>query len=969
MNNINENIYSRQLYVYGEKYQKKISETKIFISGIGGLGVEIAKNLILSGVKSVMLHDICDTTIYDLSSQYYLSYNDLKKNRAVMSRDKLSELNSNVEVYVSTIELVEDLIKNYDIVILTDSLLEEQLDINNICRNNNIYFISAITRGLIGKIFCDFGENYMIEDIDGKEINKCYINYITKEGLIVCSEYTKHNIINEGYIIIYDIIGIDNLKEYKVNVINKTTLKVIGENIEFIESFNEGFIMEIKKEQLINFKNMEESIKEPKFISNNDNLQMNKDIFNSMIALDNFFEKNGRLPEQWNKEDGDKLYNIAITLDENINEILVKNISYTSIGDICAIQSIIGSLVSQEVLKACTHKFIPINQWFCYNALDCLKINITEDLCKNISKKYERYSSQIFIFGEKFQEYISNYTHLICGSGTIGCELLKNFTMMGLGNIIITDDKKVKKTDLNRMISFNNEDINKYKSECAIKYFRKINKSINLKYLKHKIKKNTESTFNDNFYNKINSITNTIDNTEGKIYIKDICLMYNIPYIDLNSEGTKCDTQIIIPKITDIYKYRINDTKTIPLCILNNFPYKINHTIKYAKDFFNRVFVNGPKNVLNYLEDENYIYNIPHHEKGQLLIDIDDIINNKCITFEDCIRWSLKIFCKEHRDKILQLKHNFPKESKKKSGELFWKGIRQYPNEIIFKIDNQNHLKYIYYLSNIRADLYEINRCFDIYKIKEKIKTIKIPEFIPRNDVIIKTDMNEKDNYIKNIDNVIELPNIKKYKNKIKINPLILDINEINNYHIEFISYLSNARAVNYNINTERNFKIKKIVGNIVPSLITTTSLVAGLASIELYKLIQNHKKINKYRNNKINLSLPFIKYNIPDKPEITKYDNNKFTIWDNFEINKKMTLRNLLLLFKEKHKINLNMIVCNTLILYSFFSNKQKIKERMDMNIETIIKKISNNNKKKVYKLTISSNEYDSLPDIIYKI
>ena len=97
MNNYNENKYSKQMYIYDEIYQNRINNTKIFISGLGGLGLEIAKNLILSGVQCVMLHDICDTTIYDLSSQYFLSNEDLKKNRAVMSRDKLSDLNKGLD--------------------------------------------------------------------------------------------------------------------------------------------------------------------------------------------------------------------------------------------------------------------------------------------------------------------------------------------------------------------------------------------------------------------------------------------------------------------------------------------------------------------------------------------------------------------------------------------------------------------------------------------------------------------------------------------------------------------------------------------------------------------------------------------------------------------------------------------------------------------------------------------------------
>ena len=367
------------------------------------------------------------------------------------------------------------------------------------------------------------------------------------------------------------------------------------------------------------------------------------------------------------------------------------------------------------------------------------------------------------------------------------------------------------------------------------------------------------------------------------------------------------------------------------------------------------------KKLKSYINDFKLLNNIPFNKKGELLNDIEDIINNICLNFEDCIKWALNFFCEQYRNKILQLKYNFPIDSKIKSGELFWKGIKKFPKEIIFNIDNNNHVMYIYYLSNLRADLFEIDRCLDIYKIKDLIKNIKLPNFTPLKNVFINTDMNNDKTEV--ISNNLVLPNLKKYKN-LKLKPIKLDLDSKNNFHLECIAYMSNARAVNYYINPKKNFKIKKIISNIKPSLITTTSLMAGIGTIEILKLIQKHKNIKKYKNTEINLSLPLIKKVIPNIPELIKYNSNKFTIWDNFEINKKITLRNLLLFFKEKHNIDLNMIVYNRLILYSFFTNKEKIKERMGMNIETIIKKIDKNNKKKTYKLTISSHKYENLPD-----
>ena len=67
--NIDESLYSRQLYVLGHDAMKRMAASDILISGMGGLGVEIAKNIILGGVKSVTVHDTDNTQISDLSSQ------------------------------------------------------------------------------------------------------------------------------------------------------------------------------------------------------------------------------------------------------------------------------------------------------------------------------------------------------------------------------------------------------------------------------------------------------------------------------------------------------------------------------------------------------------------------------------------------------------------------------------------------------------------------------------------------------------------------------------------------------------------------------------------------------------------------------------------------------------------------------------------------------------------------------------
>lgn len=65
--------------------------------------------------------------------------------------------------------------------------------------------------------------------------------------------------------------------------------------------------------------------------------------------------------------------------------------------------------------------------------------------------------------------------YFIVGAGAIGCELLKNFAMMGVGaeggKIIITDMDLIEKSNLNRQFLFRPQDVQKAKSVTAAKVY------------------------------------------------------------------------------------------------------------------------------------------------------------------------------------------------------------------------------------------------------------------------------------------------------------------------------------------------------------------------------------------------------------------------------------------------------------------------------------------------------------------
>lgn len=59
-------------YVLGHEAMRRLQTAEVLICGAKGLGVEVSKNIILSGVKSVTIQDTGNCEIKDLSSQVIL---------------------------------------------------------------------------------------------------------------------------------------------------------------------------------------------------------------------------------------------------------------------------------------------------------------------------------------------------------------------------------------------------------------------------------------------------------------------------------------------------------------------------------------------------------------------------------------------------------------------------------------------------------------------------------------------------------------------------------------------------------------------------------------------------------------------------------------------------------------------------------------------------------------------------------
>jgi len=965
---IDEGLYSRQLYVLGHDAMRRMAHSDVLISGLDGLGVEVAKNVILGGVKSVTLHDNADCTINDLASQFYLSEADVGKNRAEACCHQLSELNNYVPTKSYTGPLTDDFIQSFRVVVLNNVSLEEQLRVSSITHANNIALIVASSKGLFAQVFCDFGKGFKVVDTTGENPVSAMIASISKDmdSVVTCLDDTRHGLEDGDYVTFSEIQGmteLNNCDPIKIRVLGPYTFS-IGDTSKYSDYIRGGIVTQVKMPKILNFKPLSEALKEPEFlITDFAKFDHAPQLHLAFKALNRFQQTHGREPKPWNNEDASEFVKLANSIDKEdntnieLNTELLELFSKLSSGNLCPINAIIGGVVAQEVMKACSGKFSPIYQWLYFDAIECLpeSKSVAESDCQPSGSRYD---GQITVFGKEFQDKLGSLKYFVVGAGAIGCELLKNFAMMGVGasggQLTVTDMDLIEKSNLNRQFLFRPHDVQRPKSVTAAKAIRRMNPNVNVVAHESRVGPETEKVYDDGFFENLDGVANALDNVEARIYMDRRCVYYRKPLLESGTLGTKGNTQVVVPFLTESYSSSQDPPeKSIPICTLKNFPNAIEHTLQWARDNFEGLFRQSAENAAQYLNDPNFIdrtLKLPGVQPVEVLESVKQaLVDERPHSFEDCVIWARNHWQEQYSNQIRQLLFNFPHDQLTASGQPFWSGPKRCPKHLDFSVDEPFHLDYVFAAANLKAEVYGIPQNRNRDQVAEMVKKVVVPEFTPKSGV--KIAVNDSQMQMANGSGAVdhdkigqlqrELPSRDSF-NILRITPLEFEKDDDTNFHMDFIVAASNLRAINYSITPADRHTSKLIAGKIIPAIATTTSVVAGLVGLELIKLAQGYNKLEPFKNGFVNLALPFFGFSEPiAAPKLTYYDK-EWTIWDRFEVTGELTLKEFIDYFKENHGLEITMLSQGVCMLYSFFMAPQKLQDRLNLPMSEVVRKVS---------------------------
>ncbi|KAL8039076.1 hypothetical protein ABFX02_10G011800 [Erythranthe guttata] len=973
---IDEDLHSRQLAVYGRETMRRLFASNILISGMQGLGAEIAKNLVLAGVKSVTLHDTGTVELWDFSGSFLFSEEDLGKNRALVSVPKLQELNNTVIISTITTELTKEQLSDFQAVVFTDISLEKAIEFDDYCHQHQppIAFIKSEVRGLFGSVFCDFGPEFTVLDVDGEEPHTGIIASISNDNpaIVSCVDDERLEFQDGELVVFSEVLGMTELNDRKPRRIKNArpySFTIEEDTSNYAGYERGGIVTQVKEPKVLKFKPLQQALKDPGDFLLSDFSKFDRPplLHLAFQALDKFIVEVGRPPLAGSEEDAQKL--IALLADinnslpdgrlEEIDPKLIRSFAFGARAVLNPMAAMFGGIVGQEVVKACSGKFHPLFQFFYFDSVESLP---TESVDPNdLRPLNSRYDAQISVFGSKLQKKLEDAKVFMVGSGALGCEFLKNVALMGVscgdgGKLTITDDDVIEKSNLSRQFLFRDWNIGQAKSTVAATAASFINRRLNIEALQNRASPESESVFDDTFWENLSVVINALDNVSARLYIDQRCLYFQRALLESGTLGAKCNTQMVIPHLTENYgASRDPPEKQAPMCTLHSFPHNIHHCLTWARSEFEGLLEKTPTEVNVYLKKPSeYISAMKQAGDAQARDTLERVLecldSDKCDTFQDCITWARLKFEDYFANRVKQLTYTFPEDAATNNGARFWSAPKRFPRPLEFSNQDLSHINFVMAGAILRAEAFGIpipNWAKSSEKFAEAVDKVMVPDFLPKNNVRIVTDEAATSLATASMDDADVINELvmkleacrEKLAPGYKMNPIQFEKDDDTNYHMELVTGLANMRARNYSIPEVDKLKAKLIAGKIIPAIATSTAMATGLVCLELYKVIDGSHKIEDYRNTFANLALPLFSMAEPVPTKVIKYQDMSWSVWDRWILKGSPTLRELLQWLKNKG-LNAYSISFGSCLLFNSMFPRHK--ERMDKKMVDLVKDVA---------------------------
>ena len=279
----------------------------------------------------------------------------------------------------------------------------------------------------------------------------------TNPCVIATLDQKRHGLQTGDTITLQDIKGMNELNntKHKITYISGDSFSIDIDTTSHSKYHHGGILKKIKQPTTVTFTPLAKQLQSPDVVIN-DLSKLDAPLM-SLVALSTLNKDKKSLNSDENQflkdcvETNSKLTSPVETLDVGYLTKLIK----TSKGVLAPLCAAVGGIAAQEVIKGISGKFTPLKQWLFIDAVEvCGKdFNVLETNTYN-----PRYTQLMQCISVELWVKLMNCRLFMVGCGAIGCEMMKNFALLGVssgdGSITITDNDLIEKSNLNRQFLF-----------------------------------------------------------------------------------------------------------------------------------------------------------------------------------------------------------------------------------------------------------------------------------------------------------------------------------------------------------------------------------------------------------------------------------------------------------------------------------------------------------------------------------
>eukprot|EP00730_Choanoeca_flexa_P004605 TRINITY_DN11745_c0_g7_i2.p1 TRINITY_DN11745_c0_g7~~TRINITY_DN11745_c0_g7_i2.p1 ORF type:complete len:992 (+),score=176.41 TRINITY_DN11745_c0_g7_i2:1390-4365(+) len=920
---IDDSLYSRQRYVLGDDVMLRMKDSAMIIFGLSGLGIETAKNIALAGVGTLIIIDDTPCTIQDLGTNFFIDNAavEARMTRAIACQTHLQSLNPYVKVQVQSESFIEqDALATIQLLIITSGSLSHHVTLNELCRKSDTKFLSARVHGAFAYCFADFGEEFTVLDARVEEKEEVIIVQQAHDGTYITDQ--AHDL-STGEAVqftgdtTYDAVVATTPTRQSFTIDTRPASELIGASVKTRAV-----------PRTMHHQSLTKQMSNPTMVvSDYARPDEGMVLLQCLQALDRFQKEAGRAPDAGSEEDWVQYQTLLRQLDRKseAHQQLARKFFVSQSGQLPPLNAAIGGMVAQEAIKCLGRRFLPLQQWMWISMPELVDLDI--DSRQRVPCN-DRYDAVRAVIGEDTLGQAQQCSIFMVGCGAIGCELLKNFALLGAcsqaqATLTVTDDDVIEKSNLNRQFLFRPEDVGAFKADCAAKATKVINSAVTAEVYKERVQ--PKSRFNEEFVARQDAIFTALDNLEARRHVDALCVASQRPLFESGTMGTKGHTQVIIPHLTENYTHQSDpNTRQVPYCTLKSFPSKIENTIQWARDKFASLFEVKPAELAQILSAHGGVSGILKYEAingkpASNAAAVVKLLQKRPSSMQDCIGRARIAFEKYFNHKAQRLLHMFPPEHRSDDGELFWRPPKRMPTPLTFDGRDPLHLAFIRAFARLWA------RIFSIQYVQENLsddalftslRGVAPPSFVYDRKIIVTDERlsveaaKQKEAEQATSSSAMLSPHLKGVKD-LRVQPLEFEKDDDENGHIDFITATSNLRATMYGIAPVDRVKTKQVAGNIIPAIATTTACVAGLVVCEWLKYL-SQPPTAAYRNCFLNLALPLMVFSEPLACPRHSFQGHTYSLWQPLALrgSPDMTLQELLASIKAKFKVEADSVM-----------------------------------------------------------